>query len=89
MRDAKPVFDEVRIEPICQRPMTVQSVGPFTALAFRATIDRPDRFRRLRDVRAPRLDAPAPDRLRRLTFMPLLRWSCANREEEQVTHGNG
>lgn len=32
--------------------MTVQGVGPLTALAFRATIDRPDRFRRSRDVGA-------------------------------------
>ncbi len=32
--------------------MTVPGVGPLTALAFRATIDRPDRFRRSRDVGA-------------------------------------
>ncbi len=46
------VLDEVRIEPTCRRLITVQGVGPFTALAFRATIDRPDRFRRSRDVGA-------------------------------------
>jgi transposase len=45
------VLDEVRIEPTCRRLMTVQGVGPFTALAFRATIDRADRFRE-RDVGA-------------------------------------
>jgi transposase len=45
-RLTKRVLDEVRIEPTCRRLMTVQGVGPFTALAFRATIDRPDRFRR-------------------------------------------
>jgi transposase len=51
-RFTKRVLDEVRIEPTCRRLMTVQGVGPFTALAFRATIDRPDRFRRSRDVGA-------------------------------------
>jgi transposase len=48
----KRVLDEVRIEPTCRRLMTVPGVGPLTALAFRATIDRPDRFRRSRDVGA-------------------------------------
>jgi transposase len=51
-RLTKRVLDEVRIEPTCRRLMTVQGVGPFTALAFRATIDRPARFRRSRDVGA-------------------------------------
>src|SRR5947199_2395343 len=51
-RLTKRVLDEVRVEPICRRLMTVQGVGPLTALAFRATIDRPDRFRRSRDVGA-------------------------------------
>lgn len=32
--------------------MSVPGVGPITALAFRDTIDRPDRFRRSRDVGA-------------------------------------
>ncbi len=32
--------------------MSVPGVGPITAPAFRATIDRPDRFRRSRDVGA-------------------------------------
>jgi transposase len=35
-----------------RRLMRVPGVGPITALAFRATIDRPDRFRRSRDVGA-------------------------------------
>lgn len=48
----KRVLDEVRAEPTCRRLMTVPGVGPLTALAFRATIDRPDRFRRSRDVGA-------------------------------------
>ena len=48
----KRVLDEVRVEPTCRRLMTVPGVGPLTALAFRATVDRPDRFRRSRDVGA-------------------------------------
>src|SRR4051812_42453851 len=43
---------EVRTEPTCRRLMTVPGVGPPTALAFRATIDQPGRFRRSRDVGA-------------------------------------
>jgi len=49
---AKRVIDEVRVEPTCRGLMTVPGVGPLTALAFRATVDRPDRFRRSRDVGA-------------------------------------
>ena len=51
-RLAKRAFDEVRIEPTCRRLMTVPGVGPLTALAFRATIDQPGRFRKSRDVGA-------------------------------------
>jgi transposase len=51
-RLTKRVLDEVRVEPTCRRFMTVPGVGPLTALAFRATIDRPDRFRKSRDVGA-------------------------------------
>ncbi len=46
------VLDEVRVEPTCRRLMTAPGVGPFTALAFRATVDQPNRFRRSRDVGA-------------------------------------
>jgi transposase len=46
------VLEAVRIEPICRQLMTVPGVGPLTALAFRATVDRPERFRRSRDVGA-------------------------------------
>jgi transposase len=46
------VLEVVRDEPICRRLMGVPGVGPLTALAFRATIDRPERFRRSRDVGA-------------------------------------
>ena len=48
----KQVLDGVRVEPTCRRLMTVPGVGPLTALAFRATVDQPGRFRRSRDVGA-------------------------------------
>ena len=48
----KRVLDEVRGEPTCRRLMTVPGVGPLTALAFRATLDQPSRFRKSRDVGA-------------------------------------
>lgn len=51
-RLTKQVHDIVREEEVCRRLMSVPGVGPMTALAFRATIDRPDRFRRSRDVGA-------------------------------------
>jgi transposase len=51
-RLTKRVLDEVRVEPTCRRLMTAPGVGPLTALAFRATIDQPGRFRRSRDVGA-------------------------------------
>lgn len=44
------VVDVVRNEPVCQRLTLVPGGGPLTALASRATIDRPERFRRSRDV---------------------------------------
>ena len=48
----KQVLGIVRKEATCRRLMSVPGVGPITALAFRATIDRPDRFRHSRDVGA-------------------------------------
>lgn len=51
-RLTKQVMDLVKKEAVCRRLMSVPGVGPITALAFRATIDRPDRFRRSRDVGA-------------------------------------
>ena len=48
----KRVLDAVREDAVCHRLMSVPGVGPITALAFRATIDRPERFRRSRDVDA-------------------------------------
>jgi len=46
------VLDEVKVEPTCRHLMTVPGVGPLTALAFRATIDQPGRFRKSRNVGA-------------------------------------
>jgi transposase len=51
-RLTKQVLDIARNEGVCRRLMSVPGVGPITALAFRATIDRPDRFKRSRDVGA-------------------------------------
>ena len=51
-RLTRQVMELVRKEAVCRRLMSVPGVGPITALAFRATIDRPDRFRRSRDVGA-------------------------------------
>lgn len=41
-----------RGEAACQRLMSEPGVGPIIALAFRATIDQPERLRRSRDVGA-------------------------------------
>ena len=51
-RMTKQVLSIVRDEPVCRRQMGVPGVGPITALAFRATIDDPERFRHSRDVGA-------------------------------------
>lgn len=48
----KQVLDIVRREEVCRRLMSVPGVGPLTALTYRATIDRPERFRRARAVGA-------------------------------------
>ena len=39
-----------RRDPVCRRLMTVPGVGVLTSLAFRATVDQPQRFRRASDV---------------------------------------
>lgn len=48
-------------DPVCRRLMTVPGVGPITAFAFRASVDRPERFARSAEVPAlfglvPRID---------------------------------
>jgi transposase len=48
----KRVLVIVRDEPVCRRLMSAPGVGPLTALAFRATIDQPERFKKSRDVGA-------------------------------------
>jgi transposase len=40
----------VKNDELCRRFMTIPGVGPVTALAFKTTIDRPERFRRSADV---------------------------------------
>jgi transposase len=51
-RLTKQVLDIAGHELVCRRLMSVPGVGPLTALAFRATIDDPERFKRSRDVGA-------------------------------------
>jgi len=46
------VLASVRAEPICRQLMTIPGLGPLTALALRATVDQPARFRRSGDVGA-------------------------------------
>jgi transposase len=42
----------VKNDELCVRFMAIPGVGPVTALAFKTTIDRPERFRRSADVGA-------------------------------------
>jgi transposase len=49
-RVTKWVVDEVQLEPTCGRLVTAPGFGPLTALAFRATIGQPERFRRSHDI---------------------------------------
>jgi transposase len=51
-RLTKQVLDVVKSEATCRQLMTSPGIGPLTALTYRATIDRPDRFDRSRDVGA-------------------------------------
>ena len=51
-RLTKQVLDIVRKEEVCRRLMSAPGVGPITALTFRATIDRPERFGSSRAVGA-------------------------------------
>ncbi len=57
-RLTKTILDIVRQEAICRRLMSVPGVGPITALTFRATIGRPERFGRSR--RRRRSSRPDP-----------------------------
>lgn len=51
-RQTKTILAMARAEPVCCRMMTVPGVGALTAFAFRATVDRPERFRSSRDAGA-------------------------------------
>lgn len=51
-RLTKQVLDIVRNEEVCRRLKSAPGVGPITALAFRATIDWPERFGSSRAVGA-------------------------------------
>ena len=46
------VLDIVKHEKTCRQLMTTPGIGPINALSYRATIDRPERFERSRDVGA-------------------------------------
>lgn len=51
-RLTKRVLDIVKNEKTCRQLMTSPGIGPINALTYRATIDRPERFERSRDVGA-------------------------------------
>jgi transposase len=46
----KLILNGVKQDQICRLFMTIPGVGPLTALAFKTFVDRPERFRKSRDV---------------------------------------
>lgn len=48
----KMLMQFAKTDPVCQRLMTIPSIGVLTAVLFRAVIDDPERFRRSKDVAA-------------------------------------
>ena len=42
----------MRVDPICRCLMSIPSVGPVTALTFKAAVDDPNRFKSSRTVAA-------------------------------------
>lgn len=40
------VLNTVKVDPVCQRLMTVPDVGPITSLAYRTAVEDPARFRK-------------------------------------------
>lgn len=48
----KLLLDTVRVDPICRRLMAAPGVGPVVALSYRACVDNPTRFSRLKNVGA-------------------------------------
>jgi transposase len=55
------VLAAVRNDEVCRRLMTVPGVGPVVALTYRATVDVPARFRKLKSVGAVFGLTPARD----------------------------
>lgn len=51
-RLTKRILDIIKGEPVCRHLTSIPGVEPITALAFRATIDRPERFGKSRAVSA-------------------------------------
>jgi transposase len=64
-RLTKQVLDAVRNKPVWRRLMSAPGAGPMTALAFRAAIDWPERFRKSRDAGAHLEFDPATLSIRR------------------------
>ncbi|SDK80616.1 transposase [Mesorhizobium muleiense] len=64
-RLTKQVLEIVRNEEVCRQLMSTPGFGPITALAFRAMIDRPERFGSSRAVRAHLGLTPARYQFRR------------------------
>lgn len=48
----KMILDHVRDDEVCRRFMTAPGIGPLTALAYKTSIDRPQRFARSKAVGA-------------------------------------
>jgi transposase len=48
----KTILDYVKNDDVCRRLMTIPGVGPLTALAFKTSIDRPERFAKAASVGA-------------------------------------
>ncbi len=46
----KTVRKHAHSDPICKKLMTIPGMGEITSLAFRATVENPDRFQRARDI---------------------------------------
>ncbi|KXF74825.1 hypothetical protein ATN84_21575 [Paramesorhizobium deserti] len=102
-RLTKQVQGIVRKEEVCRRLMSAPGVGPITALTFRATIDRPERFGSSRAVgvhlrltparyQSGETDIPGPvsrcgDELARTALYEHIRCSCARRNDRVCAPG--
>src|SRR5208282_6610823 len=52
MKLEKMILDHVRDDEVCRRFMTAPGIGPLTALLYKTSIDRPQRFARSKAVGA-------------------------------------